>query len=445
MLSPHLGMITMADTSIAVSFSNPREISQGCIEKISYKGQSKGMPIRMWGLKNDLPQFREQVVADNNIVGTLIQTKRDLLIGTGLFAYKKVFESDGGKVNIVEVPTPDVAKEFFDLVDIDTYLLDAAKDLLFHSNIFTEYIRTKGGDIHSMRIKECKYTRLSEQNSRGVIEKALISGAWATGEYQKDGVTEFDREVSMVPMYDPTKDQPHFMLHTGDRMFNDGYYNSPTWWGDLAWIEVSNVIPIFHQSNIMNGYTLRYHIKIPKNYFYNAPVGIDDPLAETKARDEELSKRQEFMTNMNNLFAGKYNTGRAIFTQFDINETLGKEYPGISIEAISADLKDQALLALFDKSNTANISAQGIHPTLANVETAGKLSSGSEMRNAYNGYIAVKTPTPRKILLKAIDLVKKINKWDPDIYFGFGDTALVTLDESPTGTQKDVTSVQDAA
>lgn len=445
LLSPHTGIITLQDTAIAVTFSDPREISQGAVAKISYKGQSKGQSIRLWGQQNDLPQFREQVIGDNNIVGSLIQTKRDILIGTGLYAYKVEFKSDGGKRNIIEVPIPQQAQDFFDLVDIDTFHQDAAREHLFHANAFTEFIRTRGGDIHSMSIKECKYTRLGEQNSRGKVEHAYISGGWASGVYAKDGLTEYDREVVKIPLYAPDAQQSKFILHTGDRLLNDGYYNSPTWWGSLNWIELANSIPIFHQSNIMNGYTIRFHIRIPKNYFYNAPVGIDDPAAEMTARNEEQLKRQEFMDNINNLLAGKLNAGRALFTQFEINDVLGKEFPGISIEPINVDIKDKALLDLFEKSNTANISAQGIHPTLANIETAGKLSSGSEMRNAYNTYLAVKTNTPRKIILKSLELVKKINKWDPDIYFGFGDTELVTLDESPTGTQEGVTSVPDAA
>ncbi len=444
-LSQTFGVITVLDTAIAVTFSDARDVSQGCIQKISYKGQSKGEPIRMWGRKNDLPQFREQVIGDNNITGALIQTKRDILLGTGLYAYKVDFKSDGGMRNTTEVKIPMEAQDFFDMIDIDCFHMDATRELLFHSNIFTEFIRNKGGGIHSMAIKECKYTRLAEQNSRGRVEHAYISGAWATGEYAKDGVTVFDREVVKIPLYNPEKVQNQFILHTGDRMLNDGYYNSPTWWGALNWIELANSIPVFHQANILNGYTIRYHIRIPKNYFYNAPTGDDNPAAAVKARDDEQLKRQEFMDNVNTLLAGKQNAGRALFTQFDINDQLGKEYPGISIEPINVDIKDKALLELFEKSNTANISAQGIHPTLANIESQGKLSSGSEMRNAFNVYLAVKTNTPRKIILKSLELAKKINKWDPDIYFGFGDTELTTLDDSPTGKVENVATVPDAA
>lgn len=436
-------VILMPDSgsAITVSFSD-RGVSQGRIQKISYKGSTKtGENIRLWGKRNDLPQYREQVVSDNNIVGTLIQTKRDIILGTGLYAYRMEFKSDEGKRNIVEVPIPDEAKAFFDRIDIDAVLSMAVKELLFHGNIFMEYIRQNDQKIYSLKVQECKYTRLGEQNSMGKVENAFISGSWATGEYSKDGETDFDKAVIKVPMYNPDKKQPKFILHLGDSLLNDGYYNSPAWWAAKSWIELANNIPVFHQSNIMNGYTPRFHISMPKDYFKSGPPqgeGIDMTEWHKKANDEETRRRSEFMDHMNNMLAGKDRVGRAIFSTFSVNEAIGKEYPGIKIEAITVDIKDEAMLKLFEKSNQAVISSQGIHPTLANVDTQGKLSSGSEMRNAYNVFLATKTYIPRRIILKAIELVKKINGWDPDIYFDFQNTELVTLDESPTGTQDNV-------
>lgn len=427
-----------------IEFSDIRDVSCNDVAKISYKGNKNGYSIRLWGRDNSLPQFREQVVAENNIVPTLLQTKRDITFGTGLFAYKNLEVSDEGKINIEEVPMPEMAEAFFDAVDIDDYLLEAAKSLFLHSNIFTEAIRSNKGDITWIGHQDCKYVRLGEQNRKGKIEKAFISGAWATTPYAKEGVTEFDREVFPLPLYDSKLKQPHFILHTGDRFFNDGYYNSPGWWGSLGWIQLANAIPIFHQANIDNGYTIRFHIKVPKDYFYTSPAS-DSIEALKSAREEEVRKKAEFMEMVNGVLAGKKNAGRALFTQFDLTAALGSQFPGITIEPINVDIKDKALLELFEKSNTANISSQGIHPTLANIETQGRLSSGSEIRNAFIMYLAIKTPIPRRILLKVIDLVKRENGWPQDIFYAFGDTEITTLDESPTGIKEDAAVIPEKA
>ena len=76
-----LALIEVDNTGVIVSFSNPRTTTVNTIQKISYKGNKQGICIRFWGQDNSLPQYREQIVSDNNIVPTLIQTKRDITLG----------------------------------------------------------------------------------------------------------------------------------------------------------------------------------------------------------------------------------------------------------------------------------------------------------------------------------------------------------------------------
>ncbi len=429
-----------------VHFSG-RDMNYNSCEQISYGGNKDGKKIRFWGKDNSLPNYREQLVGENNIVGTLIQTKRDITVGQGLFAYTKDFVSDSGKVNIIEVPIPPAAKKFFDFIDIDDYLLAAAKELFLHANVFNEFIRSEdNSEIANLLVKDCKYVRLGEQDDKGNLTMAYISGAWATRKYAKNQPTEFDKTVIDLPLYNYNEDQKqkHFILPTGDNFLNDGYYNSPTWWASKGWIELANAIVLFHQANINNGYTIRFHVKVPRDYFKTHPAN-DTPEAQLKAVDDERNAQEAFVKDFNDLFSGPSNTGRALFTQYNLEQAVNGKWPGIEIEPINIDLKDKALLDLFEKSNTANISAQGIHPTLANIETQGRLSSGSEIRNAFIMYLAIKTPIPRRILLKAINLVKQINKWPEDVFFGFADTEITTLDQSPTGMKSDVAVVPDTA
>lgn len=433
-------IVQHGDTGVLVEFIS-RDYDTNTTDKISYKGNKNGIHIRCWGKKNDLPQWCENLVMQNNIVPTLLQTKRDLIVGSGIYAFKEVFVEDGGKKNIIEVPVPTEAQEFFDRNNINKYHLSAAGEFVKHVNVFTEFIRDKGQKIHSLQLKECKYVRLGEQNNMGKVVTAYISGDWPTSNSnKKDGLTENDRKVTAVPLYSgEDKKQNKFILHTGDSMYNDGYYNSPAWLGSKEWIELANSIVRFHQSNIRHGYVIRFHIRIPKDYFYTAPT-TDAADALQKSQDEAVEKKREFIGKLNDLLSGKDQAGRSIVTEFDFDAALKTEYPGIKIEPINVDLKDEALLTLFEKTNTANISAQGIHPTLANIETQGKLSSGSEIRNAYLMYLAIKTPTPRAILLEAINLVKQINGWPKDIHYAFRDIEITTLDDEKSG-MKENTSV----
>lgn len=141
------------------------------------------------------------------------------------------------------------------------------------------------------------------------------------------------------------------------------------------------------------------------------------------------------MDDINAFLAGENNAGRTIFTKKELDE-LSKTWKGIEILPLNFDLKDSALLELFDKSNTANFSAQGFHPTLANVETQGRLSSGTEMRNAFLMYVLTSTPQPRKLIFKNIELVKRVNGWQEDVFYGIRDFELAPLSESKSGVQE---------
>jgi hypothetical protein len=144
---------------------------------------------------------------------------------------------------------------------------------------------------------------------------------------------------------------------------------------------------------------------------------------------------------LNQVLQGHTKAGKLIITEYEVDKALGKDYPGIKITPISLDLKDEAMLKLFDASNTANMSAQGVAPALANIQMPGKLGSGSEIRNALAMHIILKTPGPRRRMFSPIHLAKRLNGWPADVYYDIRDTLVTNLDEDKsgitTGTEKE--------
>lgn len=392
--------------------------------------------IMEWGADNDLPDMRERLVAENNIVPSLLATRRDITLGHGLFAYKERYERDGESYKriIDEVKMPKESKEFFEHVDIDKVFRQAANNFLLHAMIFPEYVRKLGGPVHKLQILQCRHTRAEEMDDSGRINNWYWSGRWG---HQRDKSRKGLMPVTRIAAYDPSQNQGKFVMPLGDDLLSiDEYYYTPFWWGSESWIRLANCIPEFHEANLNHGYSIRYHIEIPKGYFAdNTPAAQTDE-GRKKALAAENDARQSFLDRLNEFLAGVTKAGRTVVTEYEINKAVGKEFPGIKITPLKIDLQDKALLELFEKSNQANISAQGIHPTLANIETQGKLSSGSEIRNAFLMYVAIKTPLPRKTLLKILDPVKKFNNWDPDIHFGFRDMVLTKLDDDKSGKQE---------
>lgn len=430
------GIWHLKDSKALVSFSNTPSVTSkpgnaGMAKKITY-GDGESAEIWSWGRNNLLPQEREALVLDNNIVPELIATKRDITIGQGLFCYRERFEDTNGisRRIVDEVEMPAAAKEFFEAVDINKYLRKAARNLMFHANTFTEMVRNLGDRIDTIQALECRHTRPEKQNSKGFIPNWYLSGNWK--EYTKQ---EFTPKRIAAYAGEEAK-QKKFVYHCMDDLLSDEYLGIPTWWGGRAWIEAANAVPMFHISNLRNGYTIRYHIEIPKDYF------VDNTSTQVTANQKDTVKRKEsearleFLKTLNEFLAGYEQAGRAIVTEYEISRAAGKEFPGIKITPINVDLKDKALLELFERSNDANISAQGIHPTLAAIQTQGKLSSGSEIRNAFNMYVAIKTPVKRAILLEPINFIHKVNGWGEGLQWGFRDIEITTIDDTSTGRKE---------
>lgn len=389
--------------------------------------------IKAWGRNNRQPFEREELIKDNNIVGELLGTKRDIILGSGLQPYR--LRHEAGKKIIDLIDTPPEIEDFHAQVGIDDYLLNAANNLVKHSGIFTEFIRGSGDNdkIASMKVQECRHIRCEEQDEEGKVNNFYWCGNW--GGSIKDNKQRWP--VKKIPAYaGEAAAQKKFMTYVGDSMLTDEYYFMPSWWGGKNWVSLANIIPVYHISNLGHGYNIRYHVEIPKDYFSDNSTAAQTQDGREKAKKAKDQARKEFIDNLNKFLMGVTNVGRTVVTEYEINRAAAKDFPGIKIKPIESNLQDEALLKLFEKSNEANISGQGIHPTLAAIQTQGKLSSGSEIRNALIMYTAIKTPTPRKLLLKAIDLMHRINGFDKSIRWMFRDIEITKLDDEPKGQQE---------
>jgi hypothetical protein len=224
-----------------------------------------------------------------------------------------------------------------------------------------------------------------------------------------------------VPSYSEKGTDKKVMFHGRNYTPGQAYYALPDWYGSLNWINLANEIPLWHLNGIKNGYNIRYHIQIPMSYF------------DRYKENERMEKREELRSQMTKWLSGAEGSGK---TFLSFIKSGGTETDQFKINPISADLKDDAYASIFEQSNQAMTSGHGISPSLAGIETAGKLSSGSEMRMAYQIYCELKTPGPRSILLQWLkEIVWKHNAWPKDIFPAFVSRQITNLDKNPNGVQ----------
>jgi hypothetical protein len=393
--------------------------------------------VIFWGERNTLPDERELLIQSNNIVPQLIATKRNLILGQGLMAYREEFEN--GEKKIVRVQMPDEIAEWLEENEIEEkYLPTAVKNLLIHGNIFTEFEPLRGGG-HKIKIIESRYVRAQKQNEQGIIPRYHIYGDWSL---LTNGakIQETERKPTTIAAYSKERFEAgrKCLMQCADTLLGGPYYYAPHWEGATTWIKVANCIPEFHHNNLRNGYTIRYLIKVPQDYFVQS---MSESMRRKKDTDiQEFAKheqllRQNFVDRANKFFSGTENAGRAWITS-TFKERFGNNTSTseITIEPIDVNLQDEAMLKLFESSNSANTSSHGTPPALAGIATGAKMTSGSEIRNLYNFYQLAVAPMPRKLILKPINTVLKPLLKQNNIKIGFIDVKLATTDTHRSGT-----------
>lgn len=398
----------------------------------SYQVGTDQSRIVFWGAQNNDPDNRELLISDNNIVPQLLATKRNIILGDGLMAYKEVIKN-GVRVR-EEVMMPSVWSDFLEEFDVeDEYLPIQAKNLVVHANCYSEFGKNKAGRWSTFKAHECRVVRAQVQNKQGLIPKFHISNNWGKINSQQR-LKKAAKSIQRIPNYQKNVSQNKFMRHGADKMLGGPYYFLPTWGGAKRWIKLSNCIPQFHLSNMKNGFNIRFLIYVPEDYYLRS-------LSEEKRKDTKKlashirQAKQNFKQKINTFLAGLQNAGRALIITQHMYKHLQKEMPEVRIVPLNYDMKDEAMLGLFKSSNTATTSATGTPPALASIATEAKMTSGSEIRNLYNFYQLSQAPYYRKVILKDLKIGLSLYP-QQGVKLGFRNIEMTTTDKNPNGKQQ---------
>jgi hypothetical protein len=148
---------------------------------------------------------------------------------------------------------------------------------------------------------------------------------------------------------------------------------------------------------------------------------------------DRQGKERELKQQMNDFLAGAENAGKAFYSKFAIGPD-GKPMAGWKITPIEDKTKYDAYLEDFNTSNQAITSAHNINPSLASINTEGNLSSGSEMRNAFNIFNEISLNSEKKLILEPLLWAKNYNFPDKKgVKIGFKTVELTTTDLVKSG------------
>jgi hypothetical protein len=377
--------------------------------------KSGGLKIVPWGANNLQPQDMLKLVFNNHIKPQLLLTSRDFLLGSGLGVFQRSVVE--GKIRLEPVIDLEM-EDWLESIDADFVLASSAYNLEYFGNYFTDISLNSARKIEDVTPFDCTMVR-AEETLKRKPENYYLHPDWSNFR---------PADVQKRPAYDrkdPTK-YGDFLYHGRDWTPGQKYYDVPAYWGTRKWTEVSNKIPKFHISGLDNGYNIKYHIRIPKDYF----LQFGDAKAQKVAEDQ-------LMAGMNEMLSGVDNVDKAFVSKFGVDPLTGKSLPGWEIEPIDNKMSDKAYDSVNSQANIAHTSGHGIDPSLAGIDTGSKLGgSGSEKRISYQLHIALRTPTKRKILLEQFNAMRKIMGFDPAHVFGFNDIEITTLAETPKGQKE---------
>lgn len=398
-----------------------------------YNAHGQQVSIVFWGENNSLPEEREYIIGNNSIVPQILRTKRDLIIGGGMMAYRERFEEKQGKVQriIDEEPMPAQFEEWVEENEEEFGgIEEMCNDLLKHGNFFVE-AGIRGDDQPAfLRPHSARCVRAQRQGQDGRIPTYWVYGAW--GKVASQQRLDEVKNLQRIPAYRRKQPMAKAMFHGADKLLGGPYYYDPHYAGSDLWIRVANAIPQFHLSNLENGFNIRYLIKVPEDYFIRS-LSEEKRNDTDKVRAHVLEAKQNFKSKLNSFLAGTKNAGRGLIVTKHIYKHIQKEWPELEIVPLEVDLKDEAMLKLFESSNQASTSSHGIPPILAGLATGAKMTSGSEVRNMYNFWQVSAAPTPRKILLQPYRWAWRQMGLPASLKLGFRNTELVTTDKTPSG------------
>jgi len=434
----------------AITFSNNsffEEPDEAVI--INAQNGKKSYKISPWGKDNDLPDKIIDIVGKNPIGSRCIAFRIDVTYGNGpKFGHivngkfteytSDEIENDAGLKEV---------QEFFENNDIEGMFSELITDIEWFYNGFCEIILNRDNPnsrkILQIAAKEASFSRLESANTKtGNVEHHFYSTKWGDSNinyndievspvlWSKNPVNELEIKIGRKanPFTGKTKDERNFRYIIPVRLSSPGrkYYPRPYYYSiiESGWMDFANQIPVFKQALMRNGITIAYHIEIHEDYF---PKVFKKEGINSK-KEQEARIRKEY-NDLNNFLKGADNAGKTMITYYKTTPD-GKEIiPDIKITVIDKKM-DGKFVEDSQEASAMTFIAFGVHPQQVGPipgQTVSNLS-GTDKRELYAISQTLQTRL-RNRLIKLLYLVKKINKWKPEIQFSIPNLIINTTDK----------------
>lgn len=333
-----------------------------------------------------IPYFRD---SDNVYVNDLAKrarrssTHNSIINQKQTFAMGKAFtfKVDGEEVSFEELP--DDFKEWYGEVNSEG---EDLRDVF--SQWMNSYIIT--GNCYPHIKKSGEFTALFSEDATTVRKSkdkktAYLSNFWR--DIAMGTTTTYDYPIDTLSFYDGTE-RKEYLIHICRKFLEFNYYGLPDYVGALNWIDIEYKMPKYNLDKFDNGFFPSALIQT----FGELPDGLT---------------AQQYVQLYIDKFTGEGNNSKIVVEALDSPEQAA------NIHEFDRE-KDGEFTMLSQLAIDAIVTAHRITPSLAGLETAGKLGSNQQLQNEYEKFMnSVIIPDFQEPLLRVLNrVIKRDTKWN---------------------------------
>jgi hypothetical protein len=407
--------MTSSQPSAAVSFSDGNQDGNSAKGTVKRTVQGVAYKIYPWGTNNKLVEEMIELYRSNGDVMNLVQTRADFLFGSGCGWFRHRMD---GKELIREPYTDAKIDAFNELNDMQELTNTQLTYLVETGNAFMNHSRDpeQGGKL-VLSVRDSLTVR-AVVATKGFVDTWLLAPDWSNPK----GV------VAVPTLTADTKDAPDTLFQIKRKQSGQFYYGFAIWWAAAKWIRLANRIPDFHNNGLDTEYNASRICRVAEEFIKK--FGGDSDESQEKFREKFYKEVDELLFNQE----GKR---RVIFDECAIGSD-GKMTPYIQFEDIKTQLTGKEYTEVYQMAINAFANASGILSGLAGVSDGKQLGgSGSELRVTAEYQQFYRTPRDRQAIESYWNRQIKPELGLPtDVYFGFNNILLETLDKEKSGSSQ---------
>jgi hypothetical protein len=214
--------------------------------------------------------------------------------------------------------------------------------------------------------------------------------------------------------------------HSKNNIPGQPFYAFPSWWCAEEAIELANLITAFHKNGILNGYNIKYLIRMPSDHF--------DKEGNRNVDSKEVKARwSKFSDNLSGWLAGQKNVNKTMLIKY-MRGSDGKAMDNVDVVPLKNEMSDDAYDKVFKNANQSIANSVGLLPTLAGVNPGTGNDSGSQIRVMADYQQHFRTPIHRLHVLNDINVALRMMGYK-DVMAGFKEVQITTLDVNANGAQ----------